>query len=175
MSKVAKASLIALVIGGLAACSGGSTPAAAPPATKQSTPASDAAASTPASAPTTPAPTQTTTTAAAPASEIDATVQKVVAVLDQLGIQHTAPARTQAALGSKASFDITIDGFQAGINIFPNADALKAWQEASDSFGGVDVSFDNAALSLNSSDGIQDSVKIAPRIAAAIGGTAHGV
>ena len=116
-----------------------------------------------------------TTPAAAPVSDIDATVQKVVGVLDQLGIQHTTPTRTQAAFGSRASFDITIDGFPAGINIFADAETLKGWQDASDSLGGVDVSFDSAALSLNSSDGIQDSVKIAPQIAAAIGGTAHGV
>ena len=174
MSKVAKASLIALVIGGLAACSGGGTPAAAP-ATEQTTSAVDTAASTPVAAPTAPVETAMTTPPAAPVSDIDAAVQKVVGVLDQLGIKHTAPTRTQAGLGSKASFDITIDGFEAGINIFVDADSLKAWQDASDSFGGVDVSFDNAALSLNSSDGIQDSVKIAPQIAAAIGGTAHGV
>lgn len=71
--------------------------------------------------------------------------------------------------------DLTADGFDAGINAFPDAATLKSWQKASDALGGVDVYFDNAVLSLNSSEGISDSVKIAPKIAAALGGTAHGV
>lgn len=71
--------------------------------------------------------------------------------------------------------DLTADGFDAGINAFPDAATLKSWQKASDALGGVDVSFDNTVLSLNSSEGISDSVKIAPKIAAALGGTAHGV
>ena len=112
---------------------------------------------------------------ASPSSNIGAAEQKVVATLDQLGIRHTKPTRTTAGLGSKASFDITVNGFDAGINVFPDASALKSWEQASDALGGVNVSFDNAALSLNSSRGIADSVRIAPKIAAAIGGTAHGV
>ena len=70
---------------------------------------------------------------------------------------------------------MTIDGYDAGINVFPDAASLATWQKVSDSLGGVDVSFDNTALSLNSSEGIKDSVEIAPKLASALGGTAHGV
>jgi hypothetical protein len=45
--------------------------------------------------------------------------------------------------------------------------------EMFDRFGGVHVSFDNVAISLNSSEGITNSVEIAPKIAEAIGGVAH--
>ena len=48
---------------------------------------------------------------------------------------------------------------------------------ASDDLGGIHVALPDAyaVLSLNSSDGIADSAKIAPKIADAVGGTAHGV
>jgi hypothetical protein len=39
--------------------------------------------------------------------------------------------------GAKARFDMTVNGYDAGINIFPNDSALKTWQEASDSLGGI--------------------------------------
>jgi len=109
-------------------------------------------------------------------SDIDASVQTFVTALDGLGIQHSEPTRAEVRLsGAKAVFDITVDGFDAGINVFPSADVLAAWGQASDSFGGIYVESGNAVLSLNSSDGIQDSAAIAPKIAAAVGGTAHGV
>ncbi|MEZ5237763.1 MAG: hypothetical protein R2716_01995 [Microthrixaceae bacterium] len=34
--------------------------------------------------------------------------------------------------GARAGFDMTVNGFDAGINIFPDAEALAMWQEASD-------------------------------------------
>ena len=83
--------------------------------------------------------------------------------------------RTEPTLGAKASFDITINGFDAGINVFPDAGQLASWSKVSDSLGGVQVAFDNAALSLNSSEGISNSSAIAPKIADAISGEAHGV
>jgi hypothetical protein len=108
-------------------------------------------------------------------SDIEAAVQRVVAALDDQGIDHTEPVRADVELsGAKARFEMTINGFNAGINVFPDADALATWQELSDSFGGIHVAFDNTALSLNSSEGIANSAEIAPRIAESIGGTARG-
>lgn len=109
-------------------------------------------------------------------SDIDADVQTFVMALDHLGIKHSAPARAEVGLsGAKARFDITVDGFDAGINVFPDAKTLATWGKASDSLGGIYVAYGNAVLTLNSSEGISDSAKIAPKIAAAVGGEAHGV
>lgn len=120
-------------------------------------------------------PSSTTTAANAP-SEIEASVQKAVKALDDLGIQHTAPVRKEVNLsGAKASFDLTVNGHDAGILVFPSSEALASWEKMSDSFGGVNVAFDNAAISLNSHDGIANSVEIAPKLAQALGGQAHGV
>jgi hypothetical protein len=113
---------------------------------------------------------------ASPVSDIDAAVSKVVATLDQLGIKHNTPTRRSVGMsGAKAAFDITVNGYSAGINVFPNTETLTTWQKASDSFGGVDVTFGNTALSLNSDEGVANSAKIAPKIAQALGGEAHGV
>lgn len=111
-----------------------------------------------------------------PASDIDAAVQTFTTALDDLGIEHTEPERVAVEMsGAQASFDLTVNGYESGILVFPSEGALATWQEASDSFGGVHVAAGNSALSLNSSDGIGNSVEIAPQIADAVGGTAHGV
>lgn len=108
------------------------------------------------------------------ALEPNAAVERVVAVLDDLGIAHSDPVRGDVGLsGAKAIFEITINGFDAGVNVFPDKKALERWQELSNRFGGVHVSFENVAISLNSSEGITNSVEIAPKIAEAIGGEAH--
>ncbi|MHC5796476.1 hypothetical protein ACVXZ4_09980 [Lacisediminihabitans sp. FW035] len=109
-------------------------------------------------------------------SDIDAAVQTFTKALDDLGIQHTEPVRGQVgASGAKVLFDLSVDGFDAGINVFPDAATLATWGSASDSFGGIYIASGNAVLSLNSSDGISDSAAIAPKIATAVGGQAHGV
>jgi hypothetical protein len=109
-------------------------------------------------------------------SDIDAAVQTFTKALDSLGIQHTAAVRAAAgASGAKARFDITVDNFEAGINVFPDAEVLAAWGKASDSFGGIYVSSGTAVLSLNSTEGVTSSAAIAPKIAAAVKGEAHGV
>lgn len=135
-------------------------------------PAASAESSAPAetTAPVAPeAPTETT-------SDIEASVQAFVGALDELGIEHTDPVRAETGLsGAKARFDITINGFDAGINVFPDTATLTSWGETSDSLGGIYVSYGNAALTLNSSEGIANSAEIAPQIATAIGGAAHGV
>lgn len=111
-----------------------------------------------------------------PVSDIEAAVQTVTSALDELGIEYTEPVRAEVGLsGAKAVFDMTINGYSAGINVYPDEAALAAWQEASDSLGGIHVAFDLSALSLNSSDGIANSAEIAPQIADVIGGEAHGV
>lgn len=109
-------------------------------------------------------------------SDIDAGVQLYVKALDDLGITHTDPVRSDVgASGAKARFDITVDGYDAGINIFPDAAALTTWGKLSDSFGGIYVAKGTAVLTLNSSEGISDSATVAPKIAGAVGGEAHGV
>lgn len=115
-------------------------------------------------------------TTEAPVSDIEEAVQTFVSALDELGIEHTDPVRAEVGgSGAKAVFDITINGYDAGINVFPDADGLASWQELSDSFGGIHVAWEDSALSLNSSDGIANSAEIAPLIADAIGGEARGV
>ncbi|WP_298942412.1 hypothetical protein [uncultured Microbacterium sp.] len=149
----------------LSGCAGGSDPAPTtpPPAAEVSTPAESS----------TPTEAETPT---APVSDIEASVAAFTAALDELGIEHSEPVRAEVGLsGAKARFDITVNGYDAGINVFPDEETLSTWGEASDSFGGIYVSYGNAVLTLNSSEGIANSAEIAPQIAAAVGGEAHGV
>ena len=111
-----------------------------------------------------------------PVSDIEAAVQTFVTALDNLGIEHSEPVRAEVGLsGAQARFDITVNGYDAGINVFGDAGTLETWGEASDSFGGIYVESGLAVLTLNSSEGIANSAEIAPLIAAEVGGEAHGV
>lgn len=114
-----------------------------------------------------------------PASDIDAAVQTFVTALDDLGIEHTEPVRAEVGLsGAKARFDMTVSGGDTGINVFPDAETLASWQEASDSFGGINVQLPDAdaVLSMNTDEeNIAETADLAPQIANAVGGTAHGV
>ena len=101
-------------------------------------------------------------------------VTTFVEALDVLEIKHSEPQRTEAGLLSKASYDLTVNGYDASIQVFATEETQAAWEEASDSLGGVCVVIDGAALSLNSSTGIADSVEIAPQIAQEVGGEARG-
>lgn len=158
----ASASLIALLV--LAGCSTDTATDAAPAASSESSVSAET------TAPAVPEPPAETV------SEIEASVQAFVGALDELGIQHTDPVRAETGLsGAKARFDITINGFDAGINVFPDTTTLTTWGETSDSLGGIYVSYGDAALSLNSSEGITNSAEIAPQIATTLGGQAHGV
>lgn len=124
---------------------------------------------------TTPTPTPAASTAA-PVSDIQSSVDTFVAALNELGIEHSELVRAEVGgSGAKARFDMTVNGFSAGINIFPDAETLAAWGELSDAYGGIFVSSGNAVLSLNSSEGIANSAEIAPAIAEAVGGEARGV
>ncbi len=111
-----------------------------------------------------------------PVSDIQAAVDTFIGALDDLGIEHSEPVRGVVELsGAKARFDLTVNGFDAGINVYPDAETMATWQEASDSFGGIHVAKDLAVLSLNTDEGVADSAEIAPRIAEHIDGTARGV
>ncbi|WP_327666657.1 hypothetical protein OHN37_07455 [Streptomyces sp. NBC_00485] len=61
----------------------------------------------------------------------------------------------------------------AGINMFPNPEALAAWIPLSKSFGGVAVTGDTWAVSLpTSAEGARDdSKRLAPKVADALDGT----
>lgn len=113
-------------------------------------------------------------TSAPALSENKQLVKIFVDALDALGIEHSEPKRKEAGILSKASYDMTVNGTDAGIQIFASEETQKAWVEASTSLGGVCVVIDGAGLSLNSSEGIADSAEIAPKIAEEIGGEAHG-
>lgn len=167
IKSIAVGSVAILVsLGVLTGCgSSSSTETAAP---VSATSAATAPAEAPAPAETTPAPE--------PLSDIEAAVQTFVAALDDLGIEHSEPVRADVlGSGAKAGFDMTVNGYDAGINVFGDAETLATWQELSDAFGGIHVAFGNSVLTLNSSEGIADSAEIAPKIAKAIGGEARGV
>ena len=96
--------------------------------------------------------------------------------MDDLNIQHTKPQHTSVdTSGAKEVYDIKINGNDAGINVYPDKTTLDSWLEASDSMGGVCVTFGTSAISLNSGDWIQGSVNIAPKLAEKLNGEAHGV
>ncbi|MGJ5826051.1 hypothetical protein [Streptomyces ossamyceticus] len=62
---------------------------------------------------------------------------------------------------------------ESGINMFPNAESLKAWIPLSKSFGGVAVTGDTWAVSLptKSKEARADSLRLAPKVAEALDGT----
>ncbi|MFI2437421.1 hypothetical protein [Streptomyces sp. NPDC018693] len=76
-----------------------------------------------------------------------------------------------------AAYDFTVtDQSQAPgeafINMFPNAEALAAWIPLSKQFGGVAVTGDTWAVSLpTDGQARDDSKRLAPKIAEALGGT----
>jgi hypothetical protein len=81
------------------------------------------------------------------------------------------PLKPSEALLVRESVDTTIDGVEAGINTFDSVETATAWAETSRSFGGVAVVGDTWAVSLDSDQpGKAKSLKLAPRIAAEIGG-----
>ena len=145
----------------LSACSSGGTDAGA---TKTETPEPTTSAAAP-SAPETTAPA---------VSDNLKLVKTFVDGLDNLGIEHGEPKRTEAALLSRASYDMTVNGFDAAVNVFVDEESQAAWIKVSDSLGGICVVIDGAALSLNSSEGVADSAEIAPKIAEEVDGEAHG-
>lgn len=107
---------------------------------------------------------------------LPANIQKVIDALDKLKISHSDPMKGQPNLSEATEvWDLKINNYDAGISSFQNPEGLNLWQEASDNLGGISVTFDNTAISLNSDEGRQDSVEIAPKLAKELNGTAHGV
>lgn len=165
-TRAAIASLTAALAFTLTACSSGDNSDEA--AAKSST-ASAPAASTSAS------------TSAAVAGHY-ASAQDIAAALAAAGLTVSKPEKEteknyiSEVGGTAYNFTVTDKAKAAGtagINMFPNAEALKAWIPLSKSFGGVAVSGDSWAVSLpTSGDGARDdSKRLAPKVAEALDGT----
>ena len=102
-------------------------------------------------------------------------VTRITDALDTLEADHTTPEETEPGelSGADRAFDLNIVDYSAGINLFTTEDDLNTWQEASDDFGGISVTFDTTAVSLNSDEGRDASLALAPQLAAELGGVAH--
>lgn len=101
-------------------------------------------------------------------------VTTVLEALDTLEAEYTEPSETDpGASGAEQVYDLEIVGYDAGINLFATTEALDEWQSASDDLGGVSVTFDTTAVSLNSDEGKDASLALAPRLAEELGGVAH--
>ncbi|MGP5655330.1 hypothetical protein [Candidatus Corynebacterium faecigallinarum] len=101
-------------------------------------------------------------------------VTTVLEALDTLEAEYTDPSESDpGASGAEQLFDLEIVGYDAGINLFDSTEALDEWQLTSDDFGGVSVTFDTTAVSLNSDEGKDASLALAPQLAEELGGVAH--
>ncbi|MGN0096432.1 MAG: hypothetical protein ACI38U_10235 [Corynebacterium sp.] len=102
-------------------------------------------------------------------------VTRVLDALDELDADYTDPVEDDPGelSGAERTFELDIVDYSAGINMFATADDLDVWQEASDDFGGVSVTFDTTAVSLNSDEGKDASLALAPQLAEKLGGEAH--
>ena len=120
-----------------------------------------------------------TTTASTPPTSAQAEalpeqVTSVLEALDTLEAEYTDPKKSDPrASGAEEIYDLEIVGYSAGINLFATTEALDEWQSASDDLGGVSVTFDTTAVSLNSDEGKDASLALAPQLAEELGGVAH--
>jgi hypothetical protein len=119
--------------------------------------------------------TSTPESTSAPADSSYSSAQEIVDALQGGGIDvsrlKSAEPDYIPEVGGE-SWDLEIDRRDADINIFPNPDALGMWVEMSKSVGGIAVTGDIWAVSLGSdADYRQASLKLAPQIAEALGGT----
>jgi hypothetical protein len=101
--------------------------------------------------------------------------QQIVDVLDGAGIEvsklKSAEPGYIAEVGGE-SWDLEIDRRDAGINIFLPTEALGMWVEMSKSVGGVAVTSDIWAVSLESDARYrQASLGLASQVAVNLGGT----
>lgn len=121
------------------------------------------------------APSSTTSTASSTKdTPMPEDVTRIINALDTLEADHTNPVETDPGIsGAKQVFNLNIVDYDAGINLFNTTDDLDDWQTTSDSFGGVSVTFGTTALSLNSEEGKDLSLALAPQIAEQVGGVAH--
>lgn len=101
-------------------------------------------------------------------------VTRVLQALAELEADHTEPVDEEPGIsGAEAIYKLKIVSYDAGINLFASTDDLDAWQEASNAFGGVSVTFETTAVSLNSEEGKDASLALAPQLAEKLGGVAH--
>lgn len=136
-----------------------------------------------------------TTTASTPAASTSADVsaakaghytsaQDIADALTAAGLKVTKPEKETEKTyisevgGTAYNFTVTDQAGKAthgsaGINMFPNPEALAAWIPLSKSFGGVAVTGDTWAVSLpTSAEGARDdSKRLAPKVAKALEGT----
>lgn len=110
------------------------------------------------------------------------TAQDIADALKDAGLTVSQPQEEKEASyitevgGTPYSLTIT-DGDspagEAGINLFPNPEALKAWVPLSKQFGGIAVTNDTWAVSLptRAEAARADSERLAPKIAKALDGT----
>ncbi|MER5911917.1 hypothetical protein ABT124_15765 [Streptomyces sp. NPDC001982] len=123
--------------------------------------------------------TNAATAAAAPtANAAPVTAQTLVHELRAAGFTATIKADTDSNYvtqvgGSAYSLKLKETPGTAGINMFPNPEALAGWVPLSKQFGGVAVTAGSWAVSLPTSTTAQRdrSLAEAPKIAAALGGT----
>jgi len=125
------------------------------------------------------APAPASAEASTPIQPTYTTAEQIAADIRNNGIEASDP--TQAAEpgyieevgGTSYELSIGTDkGRRDGINMFPNPESLAMWVEPSKSFGGVAVTGDLWAVSLETDSGFrEDSLLLAPRIADALGGT----
>jgi hypothetical protein len=120
----------------------------------------------------------------APAARRLDTAPNIAAALNDAGLNASTPEEktdesyitkvggTAYGLTITDKADQTAPG-DSGINLFPNAEALKAWIPLSKSLGGVAVTGDTWAVSLptRSKEARDDSLRLAPKVAEALDGT----
>jgi hypothetical protein len=114
------------------------------------------------------------TSAPAPPSSYSS-AQEIVDVLDGRGIEVSKLKSSEPSyipdVGGQ-SWDLEIDRRDADINIFPNPEGLAMWVEMSESLGGIAVTGDMWAVSLDSDPNYrQASLELASQVAKALGGT----
>ncbi|MFV0535242.1 MAG: hypothetical protein ACK5MR_16560 [Cumulibacter sp.] len=171
--RVLRAAAVLAAVGALTACS--ADDGDAPDATSVTSPTAEVA-PTESAIEASPTETEAEPEPEETLSDIELGVATYTDAFDALGIEYTDPVRAEVGgSGAEANFDVTVNGYDAGILVFGDEAVLEAWQEASDSFGGIHVASGLYVLSLNSSDGIADSAEIAPLIADEVGGEARGV
>jgi hypothetical protein len=112
------------------------------------------------------------TSAPAPPSSYSS-AQEIVDVLDGRGIEVSKLKSAEPSyipeVGGE-SWDLEIDRRDADINIFPDPEALATWVEMSKSLGGIAVTGDIWAISLESDADRQASLELAPQVAETLGG-----
>ena len=112
--------------------------------------------------------------ASAPADTSYSSAQEIVDALDGGGIEVSKLKSAEPSyipeVGGE-SWDLEIDRRDADITTFPDSEALATWVEMSKSLGGIAVTGDIWAVSLESDADRQASLELASQVAKALGGT----